>query len=190
FFQAEDGIRDFHVTGVQTCALPILGNTYTAQSTHLGSGVLAVEYVVIQPGERRHIGFRHHDTRIEQVHFVPVIRIATTYPCQVWTGTLGAPQEGMLIYMLTGNRVVPVALHFSTQRADHLRVAYVAAFTDINIPAFQDQCRQRFQAFHRRGGFFQEKLRHDLCQAAETDGDDDQYGHQAQVLFYNVMTFH
>src|SRR5690606_40774141 len=24
-FQAEDGIRDFHVTGVQTCALPILG---------------------------------------------------------------------------------------------------------------------------------------------------------------------
>src|SRR5436309_11644838 len=27
FFQAEDGIRDFHVTGVQTCALPIFGAT-------------------------------------------------------------------------------------------------------------------------------------------------------------------
>src|SRR5690606_39795235 len=26
FFQAEDGIRDFHVTGVQTCALPIYQN--------------------------------------------------------------------------------------------------------------------------------------------------------------------
>src|SRR5690606_40104182 len=26
FFQAEDGIRDFHVTGVQTCALPIWGD--------------------------------------------------------------------------------------------------------------------------------------------------------------------
>src|SRR5690606_41932895 len=25
FFQAEDGIRAFHVTGVQTCALPISG---------------------------------------------------------------------------------------------------------------------------------------------------------------------
>src|SRR5690606_35259546 len=25
--QAEDGIRDFHVTGVQTCALPILGSS-------------------------------------------------------------------------------------------------------------------------------------------------------------------
>src|SRR5690606_41029076 len=27
FFQAEDGIRDFHVTGVQTCALPISGGS-------------------------------------------------------------------------------------------------------------------------------------------------------------------
>src|SRR5690606_8259765 len=28
FFQAEDGIRDFHVTGVQTCALPILSRNH------------------------------------------------------------------------------------------------------------------------------------------------------------------
>src|SRR2546426_9881254 len=27
FFQAEDGIRDYKVTGVQTCALPISSNT-------------------------------------------------------------------------------------------------------------------------------------------------------------------
>ena len=26
FFQAEDGIRDYKVTGVQTCALPICGS--------------------------------------------------------------------------------------------------------------------------------------------------------------------
>ena len=30
FFQAEDGIRDSPVTGVQTCALPILANYQTA----------------------------------------------------------------------------------------------------------------------------------------------------------------
>src|SRR5688572_32158748 len=29
FFQAEDGIRDLTVTGVQTCALPISGSTST-----------------------------------------------------------------------------------------------------------------------------------------------------------------
>src|SRR5690606_40087098 len=38
FFQAEDGIRDFHVTGVQTCALPIsdclLGEEGTPASAH------------------------------------------------------------------------------------------------------------------------------------------------------------
>src|SRR5690349_10717379 len=28
FFQAEDGIRDLYVTGVQTCALPIFGQPY------------------------------------------------------------------------------------------------------------------------------------------------------------------
>src|SRR5690606_40327954 len=33
FFQAEDGIRDFHVTGVQTCALPIWSRTTSAIET-------------------------------------------------------------------------------------------------------------------------------------------------------------
>src|SRR5215475_11819870 len=32
FFQAEDGIRDFHVTGVQTCALPILAFDWSGNS--------------------------------------------------------------------------------------------------------------------------------------------------------------
>src|SRR5690606_40315403 len=42
FFQAEDGIRDFHVTGVQTCALPISlrfrpRRSCIIQVDHLGS---------------------------------------------------------------------------------------------------------------------------------------------------------
>src|SRR5690606_40653974 len=37
FFQAEDGIRDFHVTGVQTCALPILFEVKSTNGdVHLG----------------------------------------------------------------------------------------------------------------------------------------------------------
>src|SRR5258706_5728345 len=36
FFQAEDGIRDWSVTGVQTCALPICTHTVTA--TYNGDG--------------------------------------------------------------------------------------------------------------------------------------------------------
>src|SRR5438128_9465670 len=41
FFQAEDGIRDATVTGVQTCALPILvidtGGAFTSQG-NIGAG--------------------------------------------------------------------------------------------------------------------------------------------------------
>src|SRR5690606_40894422 len=39
FFQAEDGIRDFHVTGVQTCALPILSGKVIAGATVMESPV-------------------------------------------------------------------------------------------------------------------------------------------------------
>src|SRR5207253_3609700 len=42
FFQAEDGIRDGHVTGVQTCALPILtiigGNGFNSPAVISGAG--------------------------------------------------------------------------------------------------------------------------------------------------------
>src|SRR5690606_28183277 len=57
FFQAEDGIRDFHVTGVQTCALPIctlLGNQSVdiiygnLLTLPVAGGFLYVEPVYIQ----------------------------------------------------------------------------------------------------------------------------------------------
>src|SRR5438874_8628737 len=40
FFQAEDGIRDLYVTGVQTCALPISSATANAYGTRPG-GLIA-----------------------------------------------------------------------------------------------------------------------------------------------------
>src|SRR5690606_39633069 len=41
FFQAEDGIRDFHVTGVQTCALPILEARMTICNMSIEAGARA-----------------------------------------------------------------------------------------------------------------------------------------------------
>src|SRR5690606_39500840 len=38
FFQAEDGIRGFHVTGVQTCALPIYLQLFTETGLHDSEG--------------------------------------------------------------------------------------------------------------------------------------------------------
>src|SRR5699024_12165843 len=43
FFQAEDGIRDRNVTGVQTCALPIFA-LYSVQQTSGSTGCCTVSY--------------------------------------------------------------------------------------------------------------------------------------------------
>src|SRR5690606_39480992 len=43
FFQAEDGIRDFHVTGVQTCALPIFAQRKALQADWRNGAVRALE---------------------------------------------------------------------------------------------------------------------------------------------------
>src|SRR5690606_23539283 len=56
FFQAEDGIRDFHVTGVQTCALPILRRLAGPP------GRLVLPTVLLRPGlrcRRAHSRVRH-----------------------------------------------------------------------------------------------------------------------------------
>src|SRR5690606_40901717 len=58
FFQAEDGIRDFHVTGVQTCALPI--STFGTGQFHVQRSLGVVDnlklalvvyyvYVIVSP---------------------------------------------------------------------------------------------------------------------------------------------
>src|SRR5260370_21527173 len=49
FFQAEDGIRDSSVTGVQTCALPIFCARDWAKHTWLGRSVLALTEQIVWP---------------------------------------------------------------------------------------------------------------------------------------------
>src|SRR5690606_20785305 len=50
FFEAEDGIRDFHVTGVQTCALPILDIQGAALHAlrGLGDRLKSVRYILAE----------------------------------------------------------------------------------------------------------------------------------------------
>src|SRR5690606_10784453 len=43
FFQAEDGIRDFHVTGVQTCALPISDYQWSDMDDRVQAGFIVGE---------------------------------------------------------------------------------------------------------------------------------------------------
>src|SRR5215510_10213117 len=61
FFQAEDGIRDGHVTGVQTCALPI----YDRPGVMLAGAVRTyVNRYAVAPG-RRAVVFTTNDSGYE-----------------------------------------------------------------------------------------------------------------------------
>src|SRR5690606_39754422 len=70
FFQAEDGIRDFHVTGVQTCALPISavalgpGDLQVAREGHQDRAAA----VLRQVGDHQRVGTDRKSTRLNSSH--------------------------------------------------------------------------------------------------------------------------
>src|SRR5207253_6867566 len=112
FFQAEDGIRDGHVTGVQTCALPILA---ASAASILG-----------RSKEFKSLLFREERTRKQQVYLVlwfgiPIalgvwirfsarsffagdLSLETTILLGIIVGRLGGVLGGMLI-------ALPAVLH-------------------------------------------------------------------------------
>src|SRR5256886_10178267 len=55
FFQAEDGIRDLTVTGVQTCALPISASEVHRRPEAVGDSFLFLE-IFLAHVERRELG--------------------------------------------------------------------------------------------------------------------------------------
>src|SRR2546430_14037820 len=90
FFQAEDGIRDLTVTGVQTCALPILA--------------MAVNF-----------GYRRHRANTTALMLITAAFGATFVGMQAfewtkliregvrpWGNPLGATQFGSCFFMITG----------------------------------------------------------------------------------------
>src|SRR5690606_39305547 len=81
FFQAEDGIRDFHVTGVQTCALPIFKPVAETggrgQSVAHGMGELATALSAISDSRFEHDGvvLEHNLTEVDTLS-VGQVRVA------------------------------------------------------------------------------------------------------------------
>src|SRR5205809_1683935 len=63
FFQAEDGIRDVAVTGVQTCALPILYECQPSAARSLRISKVKPIPTTIAPDMRLSIGNRRSEER-------------------------------------------------------------------------------------------------------------------------------
>src|SRR5207247_7660290 len=76
FFQAEDGIRDPLVTGVQTCALPILGGRMASMAVAEGmpaEGLVFLAYPLHPPGRPEKI----RDARLDAIA-VPMLFVQGT----------------------------------------------------------------------------------------------------------------
>src|SRR5690606_40001941 len=76
FFQAEDGIRDFHVTGVQTCALPIwFHRTYC----ELGVDVIETNTFGAFAVPLNEYGIGHRDREISRANAEIARRVADEF---------------------------------------------------------------------------------------------------------------
>src|SRR2546425_12830481 len=91
FFQAEDGIRDKLVTGVQTCALPIWMISFAFSSpehspfTLLLAIVLITNFLVIEARRYRYFSvYRARVRMIEENFYLPLIRRSLVSPKDDW----------------------------------------------------------------------------------------------------------
>src|SRR5690606_18812447 len=143
--------------------------------------------VVLQPRIGRHVGLFDDIARIAQMHAMPVIGIALADTRQVGSGTLGAPQEGVVIPGLSGQRIWAVALHFGAEHADLLRMAAHTAFTYVDIAA--DQIERLVGLYPRRslGGGVLKEQRNDLGQAGKRDDGNAQDDQQAHIGFNHLV---
>src|SRR5437870_9751673 len=74
FFQAEDGIRAGHVTGVQTCALPIFGHERATVDENAGESGYVVSHriqhedITREPAQDLAAGLDRKSTRLNSSH--------------------------------------------------------------------------------------------------------------------------
>ena len=150
----------------------------------------SIHTVSCQPWESGHIGICHYLARINQVAAVPFIGIAATHTSQIRTGTLGTPLERVVVHRFTGHRIMAIALGFSTEGADHLGVAVVAAFTDINISASHLKRSIRLDAWDGLGDGWTEKQRYNLNKQPNTDQQKGEYNQVAYFFFGKFLQLH
>src|SRR6266446_9425098 len=91
FFQAEDGIRDYKVTGVQTCALPISCSKVRLISRHwirAKRQESGTQVYWLSASEKK--GESHEEARYCSFHFIGTLPPSGRH---AWAGTAASPGE-------------------------------------------------------------------------------------------------
>ena len=137
-----------------------------------------------------HHRLRHDRARVDQMRDVPFVRIFAADAGEVRPGALRSPLERMVVHALGGERVVAVALDLVAQRADHLRVAGVAALADVDVAAGELERRVGPHAPGLLDGAVEIEQRGDLDQAADRDDDQHADHQQDRVLLERLLQRH
>ena len=148
------------------------GQAERPQRAHLRLDIAYVKGSLAQPWVRGHVGFRNQVARLVEMQPVPLVAIAAAVPMQVGSGALGAPLERAVIHALGGERIMAVTLDLVAQRPDHLRMAVVATFADIDVAPGQLQRGIRLQSCDRLGGGSLKEQRDDFHQPADADDQE------------------
>ncbi len=98
---------------------------------------------------------------------VPLVGISTTHTCEIGPGSLRAKLEWTIVNRLAGHRIRAVALGLRSERPHHLRVARVAALSNIDVTALELQRGVWHDTFGRFDGFRGHDQRNDLRYAAD-----------------------
>ena len=88
-------------------------------------------------------------------------------------GALRAPQHRMVVFGFDRQRIRAVALDLVAQRADHLRMAGIAALADIDVPARELERRVDPHVGRVFDGLVDGEQRRDLDEAADAGDADD-----------------
>lgn len=142
-----------------------------------------VGFVFEQPGVGRHVGAGTDGARVEHVVEVPDVGVFVADAGEVGSGAFAAPLEGEVVDAFAESRVVSVTKNVGHHGADHLRVAVVAAFADVEVASgefegcveFLQFVLDVFRAVDGDGG-------EDLDHATGGDGEQGEHGEGHVVL--------
>src|SRR5215213_4759735 len=104
---------------------------------------------------------------------MPLVGVFAADAREIRAGSLRSPLERPVVHALGRERVVTVTLDFVTQRADHLRVAVVAALAHIDVAASELERRIGPHAVYLLDRALEVEQRRDLDEAADRDYDQN-----------------
>src|SRR6266567_6762354 len=118
---------------------------------------------------------------------VPFVGIFGADTREIRSGALRAPLERVVVHALRRERIMAIAFDLVTQRPDHLRVAEIAAFPDVDIATGKLQRGIRPDSIDHLDRTLEIEQRGNLDEATDRDHREDAHDEDDRVLLENMV---